>query len=690
MKISYNWLQNYFEKPLPTPEKLKDIFDFHSLEVEGFDEVIGASGQVTETIFDIKVLPDRAHFMLSHDGVAKDLSVILNMSLKKEKIPPPPAPTITTAPHITIQDSQFCRRYIGQYVEGITVGESPAWIQTYLEAVGGRSINSIVDATNITMFNIGQPLHAFDADKVVGDIVVRTATDGEKITLLDGAEVMLKTGEYVIADTVGPLAIAGVKGGKRAEVSASTTKIIVESANFDPTIVRRTSTRLNLRNESSKRFENEITPELSIQGMNDMMVLVKELCPQAKWGPVVDIYPTKAQQTVIAFNPAYIEERLGVKIPETDIKNILEKSGIVINKGLQTVISKQPSEGAKANQQIRARPTENEVRLQQKSTPFAEKTQSEDLWSLTIPFKRLDLIIPEDIVEEVGRAYGLEHIKGILPLQTEKPVEVLSTYYLSEKIKNILAGIGFSEVSLYALVAKGDIETSYPLARDKAFLRKNLTDNMMACVEKNALNADLIGLEAVKVFEIGHVFSKGGETISLSLGVAQIKKIKGFKSEQIIADAIQVLNEELGITIAMPHNTVKGNYVVCEINLSELVKSFKSSESYSDLNFGSTSENRYKKISPYPFMVRDIAVFVPESVQDTTVWEVIQQGVSESRANDLLVRHALFDTFKKDGKTSYAFRLVFQSMERTLTDDEANGIMEKIYAGMKAKNWEVR
>ncbi len=650
MKISYNWLQNYFEKPLPTPEKLKDVFDFHSLEVEGFDEVMDSSlpaqagEKVTETVFDIKVLPDRAHFMLSHKGVAEDLSVLLNMPLKKSEIPPPPAPTIATAPHITIQDPQFCRRYVGQYVEGITVGESPAWIQTYLEAVGGRPINSIVDATNITMFNIGQPLHAFDADKVVGDIVVRTATDGEKITLLDGAEVMLKAGEYVIADTEGPLAIAGVKGGKRAEVSASTTKIIVESANFDPTIVRRTSTRLNLRNESSKRFENEITPELTLQGMSDMMALVKELCPQAKWGPVVDIYPTKAQQTVIAFNPAYIEERLGVKIPETDIKNILERSGIAID----------------------------------------------SKWNLTIPFKRLDLIIPEDIVEEVGRAYGLEHITGILPPQTEKPVEVLSTYYLSEKIKNILAGIGFSEVSLYALVAKGDIETSYPLARDKAFLRKNLADNMMACVEKNALNADLIGLEAVKVFEIGHVFSKGGETISLSLGAAQIKKVKGFKPEQIITEAIQALNEGLAVTIAVPKNTVKGNYVVCEINLSELVKSFKSSESYSDLNFGSTSENRYKKISPYPFMVRDIAVFVPEGVQDTAVWEVVQQGITESKANDLLVRHALFDTFKKDGKTSYAFRLVFQSMERTLTDDEANGIMEKIYTGMKVKNWEVR
>ena len=688
MKISYNWLQNYFEKPLPTPEKLKDVFDFHSLEVESFDEVLDPSGKVTETIFDIKVLPDRAHFMLSHEGVAKDLSVLLNMSLKKEKIPPPPAPTIETAPRITIQDPQFCRRYIGQYVEGITVGDSPAWIQMYLEAVGGRSINSIVDATNITMFNIGQPLHAFDADKVKGDIVVRSAQEGEKMVLLDGTEVALKAGDYVVADDGGPLAIAGVKGGKRAEVSMSTTKIIIESANFDPTIVRRTSTRLNLRNESSKRFENEITPELAAQGMSDMMALVKELCRESQCGPVVDIYPTKPNQTVILLDPAYIEERLGVQIPEADIKNILERSGIVIG------TSATPADENDVSTADRARSPLGQHEDAQQGGPAEANSLSSTghgaVWSLTIPFKRLDLVIPEDIVEEVGRAYGLEHITGILPPKTEKPVEVLSTYYLAEKIKNILAGIGFSEVSLYALVAKGDIETSYPLARDKAFLRKNLADNMMVCVEKNALNADLIGLEAVKVFEIGHVFSKEGETISLSLGAAQVKKVKGYKSEQIIAEAIQALNDGLALNIIAPKNIVKGNYVVCEIDVSELVKSFMPSSSYSDLNFGSTSENRYKKISPYPFMVRDIAVFVSEDVQDSAVWAVVQQAISDAKADELLVRHALFDTFKKDGKVSYAFRLVFQSMERTLTDDEANGIMEKIYVGMKGKGWEVR
>ena len=682
MKISYNWLQSYFEKPLPAPEQLKEVFDFHALEVEGLDEVLDQSEKVIETIFDIKVLPDRAHSMLSHKGVAEDLSVLLRVPLKATIVPPPPVSTISTKPLVTNLSPDFCRRYTAQYVEGITVGESPAWMKTYLESIGARSINSIVDATNITMFNMGQPLHAFDVDKVVGAITVRSARDGETIVLLDGHEVTLKAQDYVIADEQGPLAIAGVKGGKRAEVSATTTKIYIESAHFDPSAVRRTSTRLNLRNESSKRFENEITPELTIQGLNDMTALVHELCPTAVCGPVVDIYPIKVQQTVFQFRPSYIEERLGLSIPESEIRSILEMSGIGITMSLPVVSSQQ------------AVSTSAEVAPHSQSSSLlpkvASKSQLAGTWSLTIPFKRLDLTIPEDIVEEVGRAYGLDRIQGILPPPPTTPVTILPIYYLSEQIKNILVAQGFSEVSLYALVAKGDIETVYPLARDKAFLRKNLTDNMLACVERNALNADLLGLDSIRIFEIGHVFSTKGETISLSLGAAQIKKIKGYTAEHIISETIVALSSGLSISLPTPQLVVKGAYVACEFDLSALVAGYTPGTSYSSLNGIKYSDNRYVKISPYPFIVRDIAVFVPDSIQASDVWSVIYGCITEAGARELLARHALFDTFKKENNVSYAFRMVFQSMERTLTDVEIAGIMDRIYAGMKNKTWEVR
>jgi phenylalanyl-tRNA synthetase beta chain len=527
-------------------------------------------------------------------------------------------------------------------------------MRSFLAAIGQRSISPIVDATNFVMFDVGQPLHAFDADKVQGAIVVRAAKKGEKIELLDssegpGKEVELLASDHVIADDIGPLAIAGVKGGKRAGITASTKHIIIESANFDSTAVRRTATRLDLRSESSKRYENEITPELASLGMNDVSILVSQAYPSAKFGPIVDQYPVKAIHTTITFDPILVEMRLGIRIPSREVKDILERMDIGIAE----------AEGGK--------------------------------WLLTVPFTRLDLKISEDIVEEVGRIYGYGHIQGILPPVSKAKVPVLPAYYLSEMIKNMLVEQGFSEVSLYSLVAKGEVETAYPLARDKAFARANLTDGMMACVEKNAMNADLLGLEVIKVFEIGRVFGKDGESTMLSIGVGQVKKVKGEKVDNILINSWEMLNKELGNNLK-PKIIAKGTNAVCEINLDELLKSYKvpANALYSDLHFGPASPNMYRKISPYPFIVRDIAVFVPENIEADNVWLAIEKGIANAGASGLLACHSLFDTFKKDGKVSYAFRMVFQSMDKTLTDDEAGKIMEKINIEMKGKGWEVR
>ncbi|MEI7463257.1 MAG: hypothetical protein WCK03_02560, partial [Candidatus Taylorbacteria bacterium] len=311
-------------------------------------------------------------------------------------------------------------------------------------------------------------------------------------------------------------------------------------------------------------------------------------------------------------------------------------------------------------------------------------------------------------------------------------IKVLPIYYLSEKIRNILVSEGFSEVSLYSLVANGEIETAKPLAKDKAFARPTLAHGMRSCVEKNVLNADLIGLDSIKIFEIGHVFSNAGESIRLAIGAAQVRKIKGINGKKIITDTIGLLGKELAVAGLRSPAAVddksensspvqlleKGNIAVCEIDLNELLSVYKlpANATYNDLGFGSASTNLYKKISQYPFIVRDIAVFVPETVQADEVWSVIESGIngvgkigggSAGAGNDtngiegksknldvsaleLLVRHALFDTFKKDGKVSYAFRMVFQSMECTLTDDEVAKIMTVTYSALKGKSWEVR
>ncbi len=652
MKISRNWLQSYFDKPIPSVDALADLFTFHAFEVEGIEKYTEKGAD--DDVLDLKVLPDRAHYALCHRGIATEVSVMTGQPFKADRVPPGPVDSLSQKPEVRVEAPEFCRRYMARYGEIEKVADSNPHACEMLEAIGQRAINAVVDSTNIVMFDIGQPLHIFDADHVKGTIVVRAAKSGEKISLLDssagaGREVELLPTDHVIADDLGPLAIAGVKGGKRAGVTASTTHIIIESANFEPAAVRRTATRLDLRSESSRRYENEITPELTVPAMRDVSSLIQYNMPGAKFGPIVDAYPKKAEQTVFAFDPSYIQERLGIAIPLETATGILKSFGLGV------------------------------------------EIKSDSEWKLTIPFERLDLTIPDDIVEEVGRIHGYEHVKGMLPPKPEGQLRVLLSYYLSERIKNILVKNGFSEVSLYSLVARGEVETAKPLARDKAFARMNLTDNMLACVEKNALNADLIGIDAVKVFEIGRVFSFKGETLALSLGVAQVKKVKGMNGKKLLMDTLEILKRELGMDIA-PTIAEKGAYAVCEIDLASLAKSFAMPRdaSYGDLHFGPASTNLYKKISPYPFIVRDIAVFVPESVQAEEVWSAILTGISNSKAESLLARHSLFDTFKKDGKVSYAFRMVFQSMEKTLTDEEANTIMASVNSSMKEKGWEVR
>lgn len=644
MKISSKWLRTYFDTDLPSSEKLDELFTFHFSEVEGVEEVKDAAGKVIDSVFDLKILPDRAHYALSHRGVALEVSVLTGIPLKKNRIPAPPTPTGTRVPKVTILAPEFCKRYMACYVENINnrPESAPFDLKSYLEPIGQRCINGIVDATNMAMFDSGQPMHAFDADKVKGDIVVRAAKEGEKITLLDGREVALSATDHVIADLEGPLGIAGVKGGKRAMVTVDTKNIILESANFHPATVRKTAVKFDLRSESSKRYENEITPELTSLAMNDILALLKELSPSAQFGPILDLYPVKPTKTTLVFDPKYIANRLGIEIPEKEIQRILTAIGVENNN-----------------------------------------------WTLTIPHERLDLVIPEDIVEEVGRIYGYDKIKGILPPSISKTPSVLPAFYVAEKIKNVLASVGFSEVMLYTFVPKGDVEIAKPLASDKGFARTNLSENMMSCLERNALNADLLGLSAIKTFEIGKVFTTKGEFLKLSIGVAQVKKVKGKKAEDVVKEAIVLLEKELGISI--PLETISSAiFAVVETDLDAFIPKVSIPANYADLNFTKTSAVRYKPFSVYPFIVRDIALFVPDTVSEKEVWDEIEKGIKDEDAMDWLARHELFDVFKKDGKTSYAFRMVFQSMEQTLTDFEVNDIMEKIYFRMKEKNWQVR
>ncbi|MCX6716976.1 MAG: phenylalanine--tRNA ligase subunit beta [Candidatus Taylorbacteria bacterium] len=660
MKISKNWLQKYFDKKLPSAEALSDLFTFHFCEVEGIEKVSGSENDgkaENDEVLDLKILPDRAHYALCHKGVAEEISALLNLPLKEQKEVTVAEVETKRKISVNVVDKNFCPRYMARVVENVKVTDSPAWLKEKMEALGARSINNIVDATNYVMFDIGQPLHAFDADKVVGNITVRPAKSGEKITTLDGKEITLTSDDSVIADDKGALAIAGVKGGIKAEVTKETKNIIIESANFNASSVRKTSVRVGIKNDAVKRYENAITPELTEEAMKAVSEQISESSKSAVFGRVVDGYSDPVKPWSVTVTPEFINEKIGSKISTEEIVKILEKLNIDVAKG---------------------------------------SSDSELL--LTIPTKRLDLIIPEDVAEEVGRIYGYEKVESQpLPLTNKKP-EINKSFYYSEKIKNVLAGLGFNEVYLYSLVATGDYEVTYPLASDKAFLRKNLSDGMIKCVEKGVINAPLLGLDIIKVFEIGKVFTKNGEELHLCISM------KAKKAEGMIKEALKVCgidDSSVARTAGMTdHGGIKVNNLngisLCEINLGSVIEKMPTVNSYDDLGFAFAKKVNYKKFSLYPFIVRDIAFFVPEEEEkadkkiEETAWKVIADSLDASKAMHLITCHALFDIFKKDGKISYAFRLVFQANDRTLSDEEVNPIMQKIYDAVAEKGWQIR
>jgi phenylalanyl-tRNA synthetase beta chain len=281
MKISKNWLQNFFDGKLPATGELCDAITFHAFEIDGVEEKGGLSAQAGDDILDIKITPNRGHDALSHRGIAKEVSAILKMPLKAAIDPMgkdfadrfAQAPR-TDAVSITLEDPALSSRYIAAYIKGVKVGPSPEWLKSGLEAIGQRSINNIVDATNLVMFNLGQPMHAFDAGKLGQKdgkyhIVVRRARAGEKLLALDQKEYALDESTLVIADgnrdeAVG---IAGIKGGTPAGITEATTDLILEAANFNGAATRKSSQALKLRTDASARFEQGLSPELCSYAM---------------------------------------------------------------------------------------------------------------------------------------------------------------------------------------------------------------------------------------------------------------------------------------------------------------------------------------------------------------------------------------------------------------------------------------
>jgi len=600
MKISREWLQTFFDAPLPEANELAHALTFHAFEIESIEN----------DILDVKVTPNRGHDCLSHRGIAKELAAILNIPMTKDPFGADKGGQFDMSATITVSvaDAALCPRYIAWAIKGVKVGPSPDWLKRRLESIGERSINNIVDATNYVMFTLGQPLHAFDADmlkvknpKIRGTteyaVGVRLAKAGEKITSLDGKVYELSESNLLIVkgESDEPVGIAGVKGGMNSGVSDETRDLVIESANFNGVSVRKTSQALKLRTSASQRFEQVLAPELAAFGMRSVAALIRELAGGELAG-FADVYPSPQEKTKVSVSLTHINECLGTSLSATDVEDAFTRLALSF-------------EGDK------------------------------NIFTVESPPERLDLNIPEDLVEEVGRIVGYDKVPTTELPELKQKTEVNENFYAAEKAREELISLGYSEVITSVFADKGERVVANKVDGVRPYLRATLIDGLKEAHERNARNKDLLGLDEVKLFEIGIAWKKGKELFMLGMADK-----KGVKEKELESSAARAYDE-------LP----------------------------------TSKTEHYQPFSKYPHISRDIALWVPKGTSADEVFDVIKH-----HAGGLLVRSWKFDEFAKGDKVSYAFRLVFQSPDRTLFDGDANERMESIYMAVKEKGWEVR
>lgn len=690
MKFSYNWLKELVPA-LPKSEKLAEVLTMHAFEVES----VAKHGN--DFVLDIAVLPNRIADASGHIGMAREIAAILKTRVVVPKRACKEAKKYAAQDHVAvaIKDRALCGRYIARVVTGVQVKESPAWMRERLEACGLKAINNIVDATNYVMLETGQPLHAFDYDALAGlpaqmgekkTIHVRRAKKGEHITTLDDAEFLLSENMVVIADDNGPIAIAGIKGGKRAGIVPDTKTIVIEAARFDGPTVRKTSQELALRTDASVRFSVGLDPALSAEAIERVCALIQEIGGGEVLKGGVDVYPAKDRMRSITLRPAYARSVLGVAVTDSEMASILKRLGCVIKKAKQG-------------------------------------------FTVAPPSIRRDLAIEEDLIEEVGRLYGYEYIIPTQPLGELVPPEVDDLLFWKERMQDALSRRGFYETYNYIFVGASDItafgehadayrELENPARHEFAYVRRSLLPALLKNAQENLKRED-----TVRMFETGHVFLEGsakatGEETRIAGFIA--KKHEGKKGEAFfeLKGALDAFFEDLGLAVWFddepavesavyhPHRAarlkvdempdgaelglmgeahpalkekygIKGAVAVFELDLTHVAELAR-------------KEKEYRPISRYPTVMRDIALLVP---RDTRVVEVMD--IIENTGGELLIDTDLFDIYEgseiPNGKKSLAFRLLFQSHERTLTDQEVDAIMERITKALQENlEWEVR
>lgn len=651
-----------------------------------------------DVVLELSLTPNRGD-CLSMIGVAYEVAAILDREVKlpsvqvKEDGPPIRFPVRIEAP-------EACKRYAGRMIRNLRIGPSPQWLQNRLIAAGMRPINNVVDITNYVMLEYGQPLHAFDADRITtGEIVVRTARPGEELVTLDDTLRQLDEEMLLITDGKEPIGLAGVMGGANSEVTETTTTVFLEAAKFSPVSVRRTAQKLGLRSEASLRFEKGVAAEHLLPALDRAAQLMVELAGGVADVGYVEVIAKEEKPVQVRLHLERLNRLLGTRLAAKTVEDILR-------------------------------------RLRLPFTPFmpsATADSSEQGWTVHVPSRRGDLAIEADLAEEVARLYGYDRIPTSMPEGVLTPGHLTFEQRLRRKIRHWLVQRGWTEVMTYTFTGSQSLEhmqslheaghaipLQMPMSEERSILRTGLLPHLIEVAEYNRNRKT----ESLAIFEMGKTFH------ALEWPMRQLPEERWglaglltgtwrshWSGEQEQADfyLLKGMLEDLFAWMGLgqasapvtfePWTEAKGFHpgrtALCRVGeqpvgmlgqlhpaLAErhhLKETFLFQLDLDELSpLATGAEIDYRPVPAFPAIQRDLAVVVPEAVQASEVESVIREA-----AGPWLEGVQLFDLYRgqplAEQEKSLAYSLLFRHPERTLTDDEVNQVHEQVIAALASR-----
>ncbi len=651
---------------------------------------------LNDIVFEVGITPNRAD-CLSHIGIAREIAAYISYNYRKEV--PIKYPNINfkeagtkseNSVSVEIIGVDNCQRYTARVIRNVKVGESPQWLKNRLKMLGQRPINNVVDITNYVLLECGQPLHAFDLDLLKENrIIVKPAQTNEKFITLDNIERKLDDSVLMICDGERPVAIGGVMGGLNSEINEGTINVLIESAYFNPSSIRKTSKKLSIQSESSYRFERGVDIDNIVYASNRATQLISEICGGEPENGLIDVYPVKKAKPIINLRFQRARDIIGLDLSNQTIVSLLKSLNF-------RIVSLQ----------------ENQIQVE-------------------IPNYRVDISLEIDLIEEIARLYNYDNLSpdftSDIDFSGKGVSERLRVNPFRDKIKNFMTYSGFSEIITQNIVdpesaeisGENPFKISNPLGEQLSMMRTSLIPSFLKTIGRN----NALGNLNIRVFEIGKTFHQTDSANEFIPNVSEVEELMIAISGEVtptrwdekprLVDFFDIkgIFEDIKNFFDLSHLSLKNsnrsllvfnaNHLDICLNghpigeIGEISKEFQQKFDIrnpifilrldlTELRNIELKEKKYQKVSPYPPVLRDLAFLVEENLPSNLLYdEIIKEG------GKLLKSLEIFDLYKgkniPEGTKSIAFSMVFNSEDHTLEEKEVSAVIESIIGKVEKK-----